>query len=905
MNQTYPSNWHLLTAAQSLAELESDAAHGLTPEVAGQRLKRYGPNQLETSAGRKPWQILGEQFTSSLVWLLVIAMVISLALYEWIDAAAIAAIILINALLGFWQDWRAERSLAALGKMVMPVVRVRRAGQVEEIPVASLVPGDLVLLEAGFFVPADCRLVEAAELSVDESALTGESVAVYKQTAALAGTDLPLGDRSNLAFMGTIVARGHGTGLVTTTGMHTELGHIAGSLQGVTRAMTPLQRRLARLSRRLAVGAAVVVGVIFLIGLSAGQTPELMLMTALSLAVAIVPEGLPAVATVTLAIGAQRMFQQNALIRHLPAVETLGSVTVICSDKTGTLTQNRMTATHIDIAGARLQVDQSRQLDALPDAVWLLLAGASLCNDAALHRRVDLPPEQRALCRDDQQMVGLGEPTEAALVEVAADHGLLKNRLGKWLPRISEMPFESDRKRMSTLHAVQPGPAVQAPAALDGAAQIVFVKGAVDALLDISTHLFVDGKVEAMESSWRDRIHASHDDMASRGTRVLAVGYRMLTSGDPLPASQLEQELVFIGLIGLKDPPRPEAQAAVKKCRQAGIRPVMITGDHPLTAVSIASEMGIGAGHPELSGQQLAAMSDAELQQCVEQVAVYARVAPQHKLRIVEALQKHDHVVAMTGDGVNDAPALKQSHIGVAMGRSGTDVAREAAEVVLLDDNFATIVQAVEQGRIVYDNVLKFVKYAMSGNVGEVFVMTVAIMLGLPLPLMPLQILWVNLVTDGFPGLALSLEPAERNTMQRPPLPPNEPVFNRRMTRDVALIGLLIGSVSLAAGWILAAGKSVDYWRTIIFTVVTMSQMGNALACRSNLPLVKTSPTQNLWLPAAVLLTFVLQVAVVYLGPLQTVFHTTALQPLDFLLCLAISGGVTVVIELFKLLPKA
>ncbi|MGI9519202.1 MAG: cation-translocating P-type ATPase [Pirellulaceae bacterium] len=905
MNRIPSTNWHLLTVDQTVDKLESCLINGLTEAEARQRIERFGRNQLESSPGRRPWQILAEQFKSSLVWLLVAAMAISLALFEWIDAGAIGAIILLNAVLGFWQDWRAERSLAALGKLVMPTVRVRRQNQIREIPVAELVPGDLVLLDSGYYVPADCRVVESVELGVNESALTGESVPVTKQSQPLTTTRLPLGDQSNRAFMGTMVVRGHSIGLVTSTGMQTELGQIAGSLKAVTPAMTPLQLRLARLSRVLAVAAGIIVGLLFLIGLAAGQSPHLMLMTALSLAVAIVPEGLPAVATVTLAVGAQRMFQQNALIRHLPAVETLGSVTVICSDKTGTLTQNRMTATHVDVAGHHWPVSELRPADESPDAVRLILTCAALCNDAELHRCADLPQEKQVLCRVGQQWVGIGEPTEAALVEVAVDFGWHRDELARLFPRTGEVPFESERKRMATLHDVRLPPNWNGPPWLRGAGQLVLVKGAADSVLSIASNLFVDDEVKPLDQKWRQRIQQSHDEMARNGTRVLAFGFRTVAAGDLIAVEQIEQEIVFVGLIGLKDPPRAEAKSAVAKCQAAGIRPVMITGDHPLTALSIARELGIADDQSILVGTQLSDMSDETLDRQVDQASVYARVAPQHKLRIVEALQRQGQVVAMTGDGVNDAPALKQSHIGVAMGRSGTDVAREAAEVVLLDDNFATIVKAVEQGRIVYDNVLKFVKYAMSGNVGEVLVMTVALLLGLPLPLMPLQVLWVNLVTDGLPGLALALEPAERNTMQRPPLQPDEPIFNRRMTRDVALIGLLIGIVSLGAGWVMAAERSVDYWRTIIFTVVTMSQMGNALACRSNQPLWQTRWTRNLWLPASVLLTLVLQVAVVYMPPLQTVFHTTSLYPGDFLMCLLISGGVLVLIELMKFLPNS
>ncbi len=918
------TNWHKQTVAQSLEQLNSDEKRGLSENQVESLRARYGPNELIETGGRGAWRILWEQASGALVLLLFVAAGVSFYLEEYTDAGVILAIVLLNATLGFVQDYRAEEALAALKKFAVPLVRMRRDNIVREISARELVPGDIVLLELGNNVPADCRLLESVNLKTQEAALTGESESVDKQAEPVAGDDLPLGDRTNMAYMGTVVTYGHGHGVVTATGMDTELGQIARSMQTIEAEPTPLQRRLGQLGRTLALVAIAIVAIVFVMGLLRGEEPRFMLLTALSMAVAIVPEGLPAVATVTLAIGARRMFRRNALIRKLPAVETLGSVTVICSDKTGTLTENRMTVTVLDVAGQRLDlleslergelaaqadgrngVDAPKPQAAENSSLSLLLTAAALCNDAELE-----------FDSERQEFHSLGDPTEAALVVAAARFGLPKNRLLAICPRVAEVPFDSDRKRMTTVHSLDESAdrvsdeplhsVVTMIRDLEGA-YVAFTKGAVDCILDACDRVWDGGDVKPLDDNWRQRIASANEALAASGMRVLGAAFRALAESPTDNVESVEQDLVFIGILGLLDPPRPEVAEAVARCRSAGIRPMMITGDHPLTAGHIAAQLRIDDGGRVVTGQQLEQISPEQLNEIVEQTAVYARVAPKHKLRIVRALQGNGQVVAMTGDGVNDAPALRQAHIGIAMGITGTDVSKEASQMVLLDDNFATIVNAVEEGRIVYDNIRKFVKYTMTSNAGEVWVMVLGPLVGMPLPLLPLQILWINLVTDGLPGLALAVEQAESDTMRRPPYPPNEHVFGRGMMRDIAWIGLLMGLVSLAMGywyWAFESATNVQ-WRTIVFTVLTLSQMGNVMAVRSNRDsLFRIGVFSNRPLLGAVLLTFGLQLAVVYWPPLQNVFQTAPLSAMDLLLCIALSSVVFWAVEAQKLLKR-
>jgi len=907
------SNWHTLKVEDLINELGTDLTGGLTTDEAAHRLQKYGRNELIERGAKSPWRILLEQLTGIMVVILIISAMVSLVLEEYTDAIVILIIVVLNALLGFVQEYRAEQAMAALKKMATPRVRVRRAGHIQDLPAQELVPGDVILLEAGNAIPADCRVAESVNLRAQEAILTGESEPVEKYSHPLEKADLPVADRRNMLYMGTVVTYGRGSAVVVATGMQTQLGHIADMLQTVGTEQTPLQRRLDQLGKGLAVAALAIVAIVFVLGLLRGEDLRLMFMTAISMSVAAVPEGLPAVVTIALALGAQRMLKRQALIRKLPAVETLGSVTTICSDKTGTLTENRMTVTILDVAGNRMNfLEQVRDYTPLirpkemPDinlvrhpAVAMLLLGGALCNDAVLEFN-----------EDAGTYASIGDPTEGALVIAAAQAHMWKDELERKLPRRGEIPFDSERKRMTTIHQF-PTDNVELPqglAVLQAQRQgewIAFTKGAVDSLLQRTDKVWVEDHVEPLTKEWAERIQVANNSMAQQGMRVLGVAFRWL---EQLPESPKEEEvernLIFIGMSGMIDPARPEVSDAVATTLSAGVRPVMITGDHPLTALYIAKELGIATNDNVLTGQDLAKMSVEELKGVVEELSVFARVSPEHKLKIVQALQEKGHIVAMTGDGVNDAPALKRADIGVAMGITGTDVSKEAADMVLLDDNYATIVAAVEEGRRIYDNIRKFIRYTMTSNAGEIWVMLLAPFLGMPLPLLPLQILWINLVTDGLPGLALTVEPAERDTMQRPPHSPKESIFGRGMARDVLIIGLLMGLVSLGVGF--AAWLRGDpTWQTMAFTTLTMGQMGNALAIRSErYALWQIGLLSNRLILGAVLLTLILQLAVVYLPFFQNIFNTQPLSAGNLAISLGCSVLVYFGVEVYKWITR-
>jgi Ca2+-transporting ATPase len=905
------SDWYRLEAAEALEKLGTDPALGLAPDEAARRLEKHGPNELVERGIKNPWLILWEQLTSTMVIILIIAAAISFAMGDLKDAVAILAIVFINSLLGFSQEYRAEKAMAALKRLAAPTVKVGRGGHVQEISSREIVPGDILLLETGNLVPADCRVLESVNLRAQEAALTGESEPVEKVSRALVGLDLAIGDRRNMVYMGTIIAYGHGRAVVTSTGMGTQLGSIADMIQTVEREQTPLQRRLDQLGRGLALAALVLVVVVFGLGLLRGEPVELMFMTALSLAVAAVPEGLPAVVTIALALGAQRMLRRRALIRKLPAVETLGSVTVICSDKTGTLTENRMTATVLDVAGHRFDLSEhfgdteagSKAAAILNEqsAIALLVAGGALCNDAVIESDDGAKPG------DAQSSIrAVGDPTEAALLVAAAKLGLWQSDLSRALPRVAEVPFDSDRKRMTTVH--QPSESMPEPLAsildrrsdIGRSPYIAFVKGAVDSLLEVSSAVWTDSRTEPLDEARRRRILDTNNGLAQDGFRVLGAAFKPVESLDQVEANAVERDLIFVGMFGLIDPPRPEVKDAVATCKTAGIRPIMITGDHPLTAQFIAHELGIEGDGRALTGQDLGRMSVDELSGAVEGTAVYARVSPEHKLNIVKALQGRNQIVAMTGDGVNDAPALKKADIGVAMGITGTDVSKEAADMVLLDDNFATIVSAVEEGRIIYDNVRKFVKYILTSNSGEIWVMLAASIAGMPLPLLPLQILWINLVTDGLPALALGLEPAERGIMRRRPYSPSESIFRRGLGKHIIWVGILLGLIPLGAGyWYWATGQT--HWQTVLFTTLTLSQMGHAMAIRSERDsLFSIGVFSNRPLIAAVAMTFALQMAAIYVPFLQSLLKLEALGIKDLAVSLALSAIVFWAVEAEK-----
>ncbi|MCX6545707.1 MAG: cation-translocating P-type ATPase [Acidobacteria bacterium] len=898
-----PGNWHTRSAADVLTALHTTAEAGLSSDAVARLAGEHGPNELTERDRKSAWRMLWEQLSSTIVALLIAAAIVSAALGDLKDAIAIAIIVVLNSVLGLFHEHRAERAMAMLKRLAVPIVKVRRDSRVQEVPSRDLVPGDIVLLEAGNLVPADCRVLESANLRLQEAALTGESEPVEKSHDALAGPDLPIGDRLNMVYMGTSVAYGRGVVVVAETGMRTELGRIADLIQSVDREPTPLQRRLDQLGRVLAGLAVALVGVIFASGLLRGEPLELMFLTAVSMAVAAVPEGLPAVVTIALALGAQRMLKRKVVIRKLLAVETLGSVTVICSDKTGTLTENRMTVTVLDVAGRRLDVaetlhgaapagDLEPGRAAVPDddsGLTVLLTGAALCNDAVLVPQADQPAHFHTI----------GDPTEGALVVAAARFRLGKPQLDLLFPRVAEAPFSSDRKRMTTIHEMPQTPAGAAPGleplwscghVLAPRRWIAFTKGAVEPLLQVSSSIWVNSEVRPIDEGWRARVMRGHDALAHDGMRMLGVAFRILTEPAVDDPSSAERDLVFVGLAGMNDPPRPEVKDAVATCRLAGIRPVMITGDHPLTARYIAAQLGID-GHDAVvvTGQDLARLSDDELQTIVGETTVFARVSPEHKLRIVQALQAQGEVVAMTGDGVNDAPALRRADIGVAMGITGTEVSKEAADMVLSDDNFATIVSAVEEGRVIYDNIRKFIKYLLTSNTGELWVMLLAPLLGMPLPLLPLQILWINLVTDGLPALALSVEPAEAHTMRRAPVSPTENILGRGLLWQIAWGGLVVGLTPLAMGYyFFSIGDSG--WQTMVFTTLTLSQLAYVLAVRSSRDsFFRIGALTNTPLALTVVFTFMLQVMVTYVPFWQDLLKTHPLTPGDLGVSLAVA----------------
>jgi Ca2+-transporting ATPase len=896
-------DWYKLSVEETKEQLDVDLAHGLSSEEARERLERFGSNELEEQDAVSSWRILLRQFQELMVIILIVAAIVSLALGEIIDTVVIMAIVFINAAIGYSQEQRAEQAMAALKKMAIPTVRVRRDGEVQEISSTGLVPGDIVLLEAGNVVPADGRMIEGANLKAQESALTGESEPVEKQIAIPGGENLTLGDRSNMVYMGTSITYGRGAVAITETGMNTELGHIAGLIQEVSDELTPLQRRLQRLGKTLTLIAVAIIAVVVLTGFFLrGEELETLLLTGISLAVAAIPEGLPAVVTITLALGSQRLLKRKALIRKLPAVETLGSVTVICSDKTGTLTENQMTVTILDVAGNREDIETlvSRK-GVLLEAIWdrsahpemralsVLVRAGALCNDAVLKHDAD--GTWRAI----------GDPTEGALLLAAKKLGFEKEELDKNWPRVSEVPFTSERKRMTTVHRVDET-ARQTDLPWRESPYVLLSKGAVDSLLQVSDLVLVDNEVVAMDDEWRQRIEQANDELARQGQRVLGIAFRFCEAAEPPTEEELlEVEEVFVGLVAMIDPPRPEAKAAVATAKRAGIRPVMITGDHPLTAIRIAQDLGITEGNHCLTGAELSQMTVSGLMGVVDDVSVYARVSPEHKLNIVEALQTKEQIAAMTGDGVNDAPALKRADIGIAMGITGTDVSKEASDMVLLDDNFATIVAAVEEGRVIYDNIRKFIKYTLSSNTGELFLMLVAPFLGMPLPLLPLQILWVNLVTDGLPGIALAQEKGEPGVMQRSPFKPTESIFSRGLGSQIVWIGSLMGLVSLVVGYFAWLNDPSGPWQTMVFTTLVLSQMGNALAIRSNkLSLFSIGLFSNRLMVNAVLGTLALQLLLIYLPPLQSIFKTEALSLTELAVCLLSSIVVFAVFETYK-----
>lgn len=891
------ANWWQLDTREVAKILAVDLTNGISSPEAKARASKYGPNQLKEKKGRSPISIFFEQFQDFIIWVLIGAALVSGFLKEWVDALAIIAIVILNSILGFIQEYRAEKSLAALKKLSSPTSKVIRNGQHNIIPSGELVPGDLIELEAGDHVPADSRLIWlTSNFSAQEASLTGESTPVLKTSLALEEKEVPPADRANMVYMGTSVSSGKARALVVETGMKTELGRIAGLIQEIEREATPLQRKLEQFGKWIVYLCFVLVGLVFLLEwLRGGKLIEVFL-TAVSLAVAAIPESLPAVVTIALALGVQRMAKRHALIRKLPSVETLGCATVICSDKTGTLTKNEMTVQAIFASGNLFKVsgvgyepkgeillaDRAVSPSDYPDLEKGLLCGV-LCNSAEL-------------LKDNGAYTIVGDPTEGAILTAAAKFGLDKKILESEFPFVEEIPFDSERKRMTVVRK-------------DKERLVAFVKGAPDVLLNDCAQIEESGLTRALTSGDRGRISKINSELSSQAMRVLAVAYRTLDRApDKYEAKSIEKELTFVGLIAMIDPPREEVKSAISECKEAGVKTVMITGDHKNTAIAIAKELGFFKEDSlALTGEELDKLSDEELYREVERIPVYARVSSEHKLKIIRAWRRRNEVVAMTGDGVNDAPAVKEADIGVAMGITGTDVTKEVSDMVITDDNFASIVAAVEEGRGIYDNIKKFVHYLLSCNAGEILVMFVSSLIGLPVPLLPIHILWVNLVTDGLPALALGVDPVDPKIMQRPPRKTDEKVVTKQRAFLILTQGAFIAFCSLLAfTFILFVEKGgIQRARTAAFVVLSCAQLFHSYNCRSmRESLFKIGLFTNKKLILATTASFFLQMAVVYLPFLQRVFETEPLGLFDWVLVVAISSFPLWAMELAKAINR-
>lgn len=888
-------NRHLEKIEDVFVSLQT-SPEGLSSEQAQQRLEEYGPNELKEKKKKTPLMMFLDQFRDFMILALIGAAVISGFIGEISDTIAIIVIVLLNAIIGFIQEYRAEKAMSALKKMASPTATVLRNGAPTNISASEIVPGDIVMLEAGRIVPADMRLSEVFTLKIEEAALTGESVPVEKHTAPIHDETIPLGDRKNMAYKGTVVSYGRGKGIVTATAMDTELGRIAKMLQEEEEVKTPLQKRLALFGKKLAIAVLAICAIVFGIGLLRGEPVMLMLLTAISLAVAAIPEALPAVVTISLALGAKKMVNQNALIRKLPAVETLGSVTYICSDKTGTLTLNRMTVEEIFVVGevirmhdVRCKIEDKTENETciINHAPFrLLMTALALNNDS----------------RTGSNGNAIGDPTEVALYNIAVEAGFLKSNLEKNYPRVAEIPFDSERKLMTTFHRVSDAEIRRhGDAGINFHPLIAFTKGAIDVLIDRADGVLISDGVKPID---REALLRINERMSADGLRVLGIAMREWKSlPDNISHENVETGLTIMGLAGMLDPPREEAREAVAMCKAAGIKPVMITGDHPLTATTIAKRLGILDDDPKaiITGRELGKLSLEEFEERVEHIRVYARVAPEQKLKIVKALQDKGQFVAMTGDGVNDAPALKKADIGVAMGITGTDVAKEASHMILLDDNFATIVKALKEGRKIYDNIRKFIKYLLTTNSGEIWTLFLAPLVGLPISLLPIHILWINLMTDGLPALALSVEPAEGDVMKRPPRHPKESIFAHGLGLHAIWVGLLMaGIVLFVQAWSIKTQNA--HWQTMVFTVMCLTQLGHVLAIRSEKEsLFKMGLFSNKALLGAVISSFVFQLATIYVPFLNPIFKTAALTLNELLFTLVLSSTVFFAVETEKM----
>ncbi|WP_246940100.1 calcium-translocating P-type ATPase, SERCA-type [Bacillus pinisoli] len=874
--------WYELRTEDVEKQVNTDFEKGLSDKEVKNRLQKFGYNELQEAEKPNMFLLFLAQFKDFMVLVLLAATLISGLLGEYIDAIAIIAIIIINGFLGFFQERKAEKSLDALKELSAPQVMVKRDGNWVKTASAELVVGDVVKFTSGDRISADIRIVETSSLEIEESALTGESLPVQKRTNPIQGQDVGLGDQENMAFMGTMVTRGSGVGVVVGTGMNTAMGQIADLLQSAETMVTPLQRKLEQLGKILITVALFLTAIVVLLGVLQGHDVYSMFLAGVSLAVAAIPEGLPAIVTVALSLGVQRMIKNNAIVRKLPAVETLGCASVICSDKTGTMTQNKMTVTHVwsggktwTVSGTGYEPDgrfydgeeviQPKDVKSLHQ----LLTFGLLCNNAELKQK-------------KKEYVLDGDPTEGALVVSAMKAGLSRSLLQEQFIIEKEFPFDSNRKMMSVVVRDTNGK------------RFVVTKGAPDVLIQSSESILWDQKQQFLSPRLKEEVEGAITDLGGQALRTIAVAFKALGPSETVYNEiDAEKGLIFIGLQGMIDPPRPEVKLAVQECKEAGIRTVMITGDHIITAKAIAQQLGIlPEGGKVVQGSELANMSVEELEDIVEDVYVFARVSPEHKLKIVKALQNNGHIVAMTGDGVNDAPAIKASDIGIAMGITGTDVAKEASSLVLLDDNFATIKAAIKEGRNIYENIRKFIRYLLASNVGEILVMLFAMLLALPLPLVPIQILWVNLVTDGLPAMALGLDQPEGDVMKRAPRNPREGVFARGLAWKIVSRGFLIGGVTIAAFMIVYTNdpSNLMYAQTIAFATLVMAQLIHVFDCRSDRSVFHRNPFENMYLVFAVISSILLMLVVIYYPPLQPVFHTMAIEPRDWLLILGMSA---------------
>lgn len=892
--------WHQMNSDELQHALHTHPQQGLTEEEAGERRKKSGYNELSEGVKISPLVLFLNQFKDFMVLVLLGATLVSGLLGEYLDAVTIVAIIMINGILGFVQEFRAERSLRALKQLSAPTSKVMRDGKVVQIAARELVPGDVVLVESGDRIPADVRWLEVNSCSVEESALTGESLPVNKHAEPISDADVPLGDRKNIGFMGTMVTRGTAKGVVIRTGMDTEMGKIADLIQNTESQETPLQHRLEQLGKILIAVSLGLTILVVIAGILHGQPATGMFLAGVSLAVAAIPEGLPAIVTIALALGVQRMIKRKAIVRKLPSVETLGCASVICSDKTGTLTQNKMTVTKVWLGGRSLEVtgqgyDPTGQILYHGKPVELrsdqglrrLLQISGLCNNAEIYEIVQEEKRNKRKGKEEPLAAAWelkGDPTEGALLTLSSKMGLNRGSLNAIYQRDREFPFDSERKLMSVIVSHQGG-------------RLLCTKGAPDVLLDACTYIMWDGNVVPLTATLRQKVLAANEGMASEALRVLGLAYRDLRPYDkPDTEREAESQLIFVGLAGMIDPPRREVRDAIATCRRAGIKTVMITGDHRTTAEAIAAQLGIMPRNGlSLSGQELSGMDDKELDARVDQTYVYARVSPEHKLRIVKSLQRKGHVVAMTGDGVNDAPAIKASDIGIAMGITGTDVTKEASSLVLSDDNFSTIVSAIEEGRSIYENIRKFIRYLLASNVGEILTMFFAMMMGLPLPLVPIQILWVNLVTDGLPAMALGVDQPEKDLMEHKPRGARENIFARRLGWKIISRGILIGLCTLGAFWItlrIAPNDPAQLTKaqSVAFATLVMAQLIHVFDCRSSRSIFHRNPLQNKALVLAVLSSVVLMLGVMYIELFQPIFKTVPLSLKEWALVLVAAG---------------